>query len=100
MLSPSPTPWRLVALGRRRLNQPQWVERPDASVLGWPACPVARDDAAAKELEARAGAKRYNARPLWLDNEDAAVDATPVAAYGPDRETTEDDALRALLALL
>ena len=61
---------------------------------------VARDEAAAKELKVRARTKLYNACPQWPGDADAAVDATAVAACGQVRETSEDDALGALLALL
>jgi len=54
---------RLVELRDRWLNPPEWVEWVDEPVSGYPKRPVARDDAAAKELKARTLTNLYNARP-------------------------------------
>ena len=41
----------------------------------------------------------YNARPQWLVDAHAALDAAVAAAYGWPADITDDDALRELLAL-
>ena len=51
---------RLVELRDRWLNPPEWVEWVDETVPGYPKRPVARDEAAAKELKARTLTKLYN----------------------------------------
>ena len=90
---------RLVELRDRWLNPPEWVEWVDQPVPGYPARPVARDDAAAKALRGRTLTNLYNARPRWLADAHAALDAAVAAAYGWDAGITEDDALRELLAM-
>ena len=89
---------RLADLRDRWLNPPEWVERVDEPVPGYPKRPVARDDAAATELKKRTLTKLYNARPQWLADAHAALDATVAAAYGWDAEISEEDALAQLLA--
>ena len=83
----------------RWLNPPEWVEWVDEPVPGYPKRPVARDEAAAKELKRRTLTNLYNARPQWLADAHAALDATVAAAYGWDAEISEDNALAQLLAL-
>ena len=90
---------RLVELRERRLNPPEWVEWVDEPVLGYPARPVACDDAAVRELKARTLTKLYNARPQWLADAHAGLDAAVAAAYGWDAGVSEDEALRELLTL-
>ena len=90
---------RLVKLRDRWLNPPEWVEWVDEPVPGYPKRPVARDEAAAKELKRRTLTNLYNARPQWLADAHAALDATVAAAYGWDAEISEDNALAQLLAL-
>ena len=90
---------RLVELRDRWLNPPEWVEWVDEPVPGYPKRPVARDDAAAKELKRRTLTNLYNARPQWLADAHAALDAAVAAAYGWDAEISEDNALAELLAL-
>ena len=41
----------------------------------------------------------YNARPQWLDDAHAALDASVAAAYGWAPDIPKDDALEALLEL-
>ena len=89
---------RLVELRDRWLNPPEWVEWVDEPVPGYPKRPVARDEAAAKELKRRTLTNLYNARPQWLADAHAALDATVAAAYGWDAEISEDNALAQLLA--
>ena len=90
---------RLVELRNRWLNPLEWVEWVDEPVLGYPKRPVARDEAAAKELKARTLTNLYNARPQWLADAHTAIDTAVAAAYGWDRDISEDEALRDLLAL-
>ena len=54
---------RLVELRNRWLNPPEWVEWVGEPVPGYPKRPIARDEAAAKELKARTLTNLYNARP-------------------------------------
>ncbi len=98
---------RLVALRDAWLNPPEWTERvPEVVPLGLAASPypdriVARPGHEA-DLAARTLTKLYNARPAWLAQAHAALDAAVAAAYGwadwrpalPD-----DEILRRLLAL-
>ena len=90
---------RLVELRDRWLNPPEWVEWVDEPVPGYTKRPVARDDAAAKELKRRTLTNLYNARPQWLADAHTALDAAVAAAYGWDAEISEEDALAQLLAL-
>ena len=90
---------RLVELRDRWLNPPEWVEWVDEPVPGYPKRPVPRDEAAAKELKKRTLTNLYNARPQWLADAHAALDAAVAAAYGWDADISEEDALAALLAL-
>ena len=83
----------------RWLNPPEWVEWVDEPVPGYPTRPVARDDKAAKELKKRTLTNLYNARPQWLADAHAALDAVVAAAYGWDADISEADALAELLVL-
>ena len=88
---------RLSALRDRWLNPPEWVEWMDEPAPGYPRRPVARDDAAAEALKARTLTNLYNARPQWLDDAHADLDAAVAAAYGWDAGIAEEDALRHML---
>ena len=88
---------RLVELRDRWLNPPEWVEWVDEPVPGYPKRPVARNEAAAKELKARTLTALYNARPQWLADAHATLDAAVAAAYGWEAGISEDDALGSLL---
>ena len=90
---------RLVELRNRWLNPPEWVEWVEEPVPGFPTRPVARDEAAAKELKARTLTNLYNARPQWLADTHVALDAAVATAYGWDAGVSEDDALERLLKL-
>ena len=57
------------------------------------------DEATAKELKKRTLTNLYNARPQWLADAHAALDAAVAAAYGWPAGISQDDALRELLAL-
>ena len=91
--------WRLVELRDRWLNPPEWVEWWNEPMPGYPKRPVARGEAAAKELKARTLTNLYNARPRWLANAHATLDAAVARAYGWDAGISEEEALRNLLAL-
>ena len=90
---------RLVDLRDHWLNRPEWVEWVDEPVPGYPPRPVPRDEEAAKALKKRTLTNLYNARPQWLVNAHAALDAAVAAAYGWPADITDDDALRELLDL-
>ena len=90
---------RLVELRDRWLNPPEWVEWVDEPVPGYPNRPVPRHEAAAKELKKRTLTNLYNARPQWLADAHAALDAAVATAYGWDADISEEDALERLLAL-
>ena len=90
---------RLVELRDRWINPPEWVHWMDEPVPGYPKRPVTRDEAAAKELKGRTLTKLYNARPQWLADAHAALDAAVAAAYGWDDRISEDDAMSELLAM-
>ena len=90
---------RLVELRDRWLNPPEWVEWIEEPVPGYPKRPVPRSEAAAKGLKKRTLTNLYNARPQWLADAHAALDAAVVSAYGWPADITDDDALRELLEL-
>ena len=90
---------RLVALRDRWLNPLEWVEWVDEPVPGYPRRPVPRDEDAAKALKKRTLTNLYNARPQWLADAHATLDAAVAAAYGWPTDITDDHALRELLAL-
>ena len=90
---------RLVELRDRWLNPPEWVEWVDEPAPGYPRRPVPRHEAAAKALKKRTLTNLYNARPQWLADAHAALDAAVAAAYGWPADIDDDDVLRELLAL-
>ncbi len=90
---------RLVEMRDRWLNPPEWVEWVDEPVAGYPKLPVPRDEDAAKALKKRTLTSLYNARPQWLADAHAALDAAVAAAYGWSADISDDDVLRELLAL-
>ena len=90
---------RLVELRDRWLNPPEWVEWVDEPVPGYPKRPVPRDEQTAKALNKRTLTNLYNARPQWLANAHADLDAAVAAAYGWSTDISDDDVLRELLAL-
>ena len=73
---------RLVELRDRWLNPPEWAEWVDEPVPGYPKRPVPRDEDTAKALKKRTLTNLYNARPQWLVDAHAALDAAVAAAYG------------------
>ena len=90
---------RLVELRDRWLNPPEWVEWVDEPVLGYPRRPVSRDEDAAKALRKRTLTNLYNARPQWLADAHAPLDAAVAGAYGWPADISGDDAIRELLEL-
>jgi type II restriction/modification system DNA methylase subunit YeeA len=81
------------------LNPPDLVRREPEVVPGFPDRILPRDAEAAKVLAKRTLTNLYNARPRWLADAHAALDAAVAAAYGWPADISEDDALAALLAL-
>ena len=90
---------RLVELRDRWLNPPEWVEWVDEPVPDYPRRPVPRGEVAAKGLKKHTLTSLYNARPQWLDDAHAALDAAVASAYGWRPDIAAEDALRELLAL-
>ena len=90
---------RLVALRDRWLNPPEWVDWVDEPVPGYPKRRVPRNEDAAKALKKRTLTNLYNARPQWLTDAHASLDAAVAAAYGWPADISNDDALRELLEL-
>ena len=90
---------RLVELRDRWLNPPEWVEWVDEPASGYPRRTVPRDEDAAKVLKKRTLTNLYNARPQWLADAHAALDAAVAVAYGWPADIDDDDVLRELLAL-
>ena len=90
---------RLTELRDRWIDPPEWVEWIEEPVPGYPPRPVPRDAAAARALAGRTLTALYNARPRWLADAHAALDAAVAAAYGWDADISDEDALRELLAL-
>ncbi len=89
----------LVGLRDRWLNPPEWVNRVAEPVPNYPERPVPRDNAAAKEVKTRTLTNLYNARPQWLDDAHAALDAAVATAYGWGAGISEDKVLQELLEL-
>ena len=90
---------RLVELRDRWLNPPEWVEWVDEPVPGYPKRPVPRNEDTAKELKKRTLTNLYNARPQWLADAHASLDAAVAAAYGWSADISDDEALHELLEL-
>jgi len=89
---------RLVELRDRWLNPPEWVEWVEEPVSGFPRRPVPRDEKTAIALKKRTLTNLYNARPQWLADAHAQLDAAVAAAYGLASDITDDAALSELLA--
>ena len=90
---------RLVDLRDRWLNPPEWVAWIDEPVPGYPKRPVPRDETAAQQLKKRTLTNLYNARPQWLADAHAVLDAAVAAAYGWPADISDADALNAMLML-
>ena len=90
---------RLVELRDRWLNPPEWVEWVNEPVPGYPKRPVPRNRIVAGDLKRRTLTNLYNARPQWLTDAHAALDAAVAAAYGWSADISDDDVLRELLTM-
>ena len=97
--SPKQRDDKIVELRDRWLSPPEWVEWVEEPVPGYPKRLVPRDEATAKELKQRTLTNLYNARPQWLVDAHAALDAAVAEAYGWDAGISEDEALGELLEL-
>ena len=73
--------------------------RVDEPVSGYSKRPVARNEAAAKELKTRTLTNLYNARPQCLADAHTTLDAAVAAAYCWESGIADNEALRELLAL-
>ena len=79
----------------------RYVHDPDERGIGtvrWPRL-VPRDAESAATLKARTLTNLYNQRPTWLANAHETLDAAVFAAYGWDPAMTDEQLLRAFLAL-
>lgn len=83
----------------RWLNPPEWVEWVDEPVSGYPQRAFPVDEEASKALKKRTLTNLYNARPQWLSNAHAALDAAVAAGYGWPADISDENVLRELLAL-
>ena len=90
---------RLTELRDRWLNPLEWVEWVAEPVSGYPKRAVPRNDTARRNLKKRTLTRLYNARPKWLADAHAALDAAVASAYGWDAGISDDDALASLLRL-
>ena len=90
---------RLTELRDRWLNPPEWVQWIDEPVPGYPPRPAPRDAEAERALAKRTLTALYNARPQWLADAHAALDAAVAAAYGWGADIADGEALQALLSL-
>ena len=73
---------RLNELRQNWLNPADLVMRVPEVVPGYPDRVLPKDEDAAKELKKRTLTNLYNARPQWLANAHAALDAAVADAYG------------------
>ncbi len=89
---------RLVELRDRWLNPLEWVEWVDEPVSGYPRQAVPRDGKAAKALKKRTLTNLYNARPQWLADSHARLDAAVAAAYRWPADIGDDAVLSELLS--
>ncbi len=99
---------RLNELRENWLNPDDLVVRVPEVVPGYPDRILPKDDAAAKILKTRTLTNLYNARPQWLANAHAALDAAVADAYGwgeawragpAEQGLSDDDILARLFAL-
>ena len=89
---------RLVELGDRWLNPPEWVEWIEEPVPDYPQSSVPRDNTAATALKKRTLTNLYNRRPQWLVDAHAQLDAAVAAACGWPADITNDAVLNELIA--
>ncbi len=89
---------RLVEFRDRWLNPPEWVRWVEEPVPGYPRRAVPRDAARGKALKKRTLTDLYNARPQWLADAHARLDAAVAAAYGWPADHSDAEVLADLLA--
>ena len=90
---------------RRRAARADLIVREPEVVPGYPDRILPVDEAAAKELKKRTLTNLYNARPQWLANAHATLDAAVADAYGwgdewragPKEQGLSDDEILARL---
>jgi hypothetical protein len=90
---------RLDELRKNWLNPSDLVEIVPEVVEGYPDRVMAKSKEAEAVLKDRTLTKLYNARPQWLADAHAALDAAVAAAYGWPEDISTDDALARLLEL-
>jgi type II restriction/modification system DNA methylase subunit YeeA len=83
----------------RWLNPPELVRREPEVLPGYPDRIVPLSDKAMRELKKRTLTKLYNARPAWLEEAHARLDAVVASAYRWPVDISDDEALRNLLQL-
>ncbi|TRL37586.1 class I SAM-dependent DNA methyltransferase [Methylosinus sporium] len=96
-----------IELAARRLNDLRngWlypadlIKRVPEVVPGYPDRILPAGVAAKAELKKRTLTNLYNARPAWLANAHAELDAAVAAAYGWPADLSDDEILKRLLAL-
>ena len=79
------------------LNPPDLVKRVPEVVPGYPDRIEPVGVAAGAELKKRTLTNLYNARPAWLANAQADLDAAVAAAYGWPADLSDDEILKRLL---
>ena len=87
---------------RRWLNPPEWVREEPDMLPSLPPRLLAVDEEAATKLAKRTLTNLYNARPAWLAQRHAALDAAVFASYGWAESPSslgEEELLSRLLAL-
>jgi type II restriction/modification system DNA methylase subunit YeeA len=90
---------RLDELRNAWLNPPDLIDIVPEVVAGYPDRILPKTEAAAAELKKRTLTNLYNARPQWLADAHADLDAAVAAAYGWPADISEEDALAKLLEL-
>ena len=88
----------LVEARDRWLNPLEWIDRVPEVVPGYPDRIIAKPGHEA-DLKKRTLTNLYNARPAWLDNLHAELDAAVAAAYGWPWPLSDDEILRRLFEL-
>jgi len=81
------------------LNPPDLVDRVPEVVKGYPDRIIPKNATAAAELKNRTLTKLYNAKPAWLKNAHAELDAAVANAYGWDDGLSDDEILTNLLKM-
>ena len=90
---------QLSELRENWLHPAELVKRVPEVVAGYPDRILPAGIAAKHELKKRTLTNLYNARPAWLVNAHAELDAAVASAYGWPSALTDDEVLKHLLAL-